>query len=119
MRWALPALAWLARSTLSAPPCSLFAIHLLCRNQRRRLERLAYLLVLLHAREGLRHVLRGTIPQLDLHQGVRAGDRVRRPGLGALGRKQVEAPSPIDGFPRLAHGVVHRGRLVAMADAAG
>src|SRR3954462_6352781 len=41
-----------------------------------------------------------------------------RLGLRALGREQVEAPSPVDRLTGLAHRIVDRGRLVAMAYAA-
>src|SRR5262249_18619959 len=88
------------------------------RYELRGFQRLAHLLVLLHPREGFRHVLGPAVPEFDLHQRIGASDRVGRFRLCALRREQVEAASPIDRFAGLAHRIVDRRRLVAMAHAA-
>src|SRR6202011_3240028 len=97
---------WIAGSIPgSSPGTAMTTVGLLPISLRRHelggLERLAhFFFVLLHAREGLRHVLAAAVPQLDRNQRIGPGDGMGRPGLRPLGGQQVEAPSPIDRFSR-------------------
>src|SRR5256885_13321216 len=51
-------------------------------------------------------MLGAAVPQLDLHQRVGAGERMRALGLRALGRQQIEAAAAIDRLAGLAHRIV-------------
>src|SRR5262245_57993005 len=89
-----------------------------CWNELRFPQRALDLGVLLHGREGRRHVLGAAVPQLDLNECIGACERVCRLGLRFVRGEQVEAAAAVDRLAGLAHRIVHRRRLVAMADAA-
>ena len=65
--------------------------------------------VFVHLGERLRDMLGTAVPNFDLHQRVRTGQRVRGLGLRAFGREQVEDTAAIDRFARLTHRIVDRG----------
>src|SRR5215212_10803802 len=74
--------------------------------------------VFLNRGEGFRHVLDAAIPQLDLHDRLTAGERVRALGLGFVRRQQIETAAAVDRLAGLAHRRVDRRRFVAVTNTA-